>query len=137
MFLETFSKLSKEEHENVKDLCLRYSCVGNLANRSLLFEKHYRNGFPISLLYSESSILAACFGVPIPNGSGFFLSEVIVDPTMLGNSIYSDIITHIIKEFPSGILLMTTRVPDFYSNNGFQHISHVGDGNYIAIHLRQ
>jgi len=72
MFLETFSNLSKEEHENVKDLCLRYSCVGNLANRSLLFEKHYRNGFPISLLFSESRIIAACFGVPFRMAAVFF-----------------------------------------------------------------
>lgn len=90
------------------------------------FAESYKEGYPAWLLVEDGAIEGMTFVVP--NSKGGTLECMAVNPKLWGHGAGSELVDAVVNEI-SGLLTLTTRIPEFYEKVGFSKIAVLKDGS--------
>ena len=97
------------------------------------FIEQYRIGFPVYLAVNQGSQVVG-FVYLAPNSKGGTLESLAVHPEFRGLKLGQSLVKKLLSE-NTGVIQITTRVPEFFEKLSFQRVTQLPDKSYFMINL--
>jgi len=94
--------------------------------------EQYREGYPVWLALADDDVIGMV--MLIPNSKGGTLETLAVWPDARGQGIAAKLVDALL-ESSSGVISLTTRIPEFFQKRGFQPITPLDDKSIFMIRV--